>query len=77
MKGLIKLSVLLVLLITPNVLFAHKSAEEKAKLVASKLNEKLVLTPDQLQKVTDIYTVHSELLSDNTNKIQNYCLAPN
>jgi hypothetical protein len=36
MKGLIKLSVLLVLLITPNVLFAQKSAEEKAKLVASK-----------------------------------------
>ena len=58
MRRLIKLSVLLVLLITPNVLFAHKSAEEKAKLVATKLNEKLVLTPDQLQKVTDIYTAH-------------------
>lgn len=58
MGRLIKLSILLVMVITSNELFAQKSAEEKAILVASKINEKLVLTSDQLQKVTVIYTAH-------------------
>lgn len=58
MKRLIKLSVLLVMVITSNMLFAQKSAEEKAKMVTTKLNEKLAFSPEQFQKVNEIYTQH-------------------
>jgi len=58
MKKLIKLSLAIVLTMGVNLLFAQKGADEKAKMMVTKLTEKLALTTDQQQKATVIFTEH-------------------
>jgi hypothetical protein len=58
MKKLIKLSLAIVLTMGVNLLFAQKGADEKAKMMVTKLTEKLALTADQQQKATVIFTEH-------------------
>ncbi len=58
MKKLIKLSLAIVLTLGVNLLFAQKGADEKAKMMVTKLTEKLALTADQQQKATVIFTEH-------------------
>lgn len=58
MKKLIKLSLAIVLTMGVNLLFAQKGADEKAKMMVTKLTEKLALTADQHQKATVIFTEH-------------------
>jgi hypothetical protein len=58
MNKLIKLSLAIVLTMGVNLLFAQKGADEKAKMMVTKLTEKLALTADQQQKATVIFTEH-------------------
>jgi hypothetical protein len=58
MNKLIKLSIAIVLTMGVNLLFAQKGADEKAKMMVTKLTEKLALTADQQQKATVIFTEH-------------------
>jgi len=58
MNKLIKLSFALVLTFGFNLLFAQKGATEKAKIMVTKLTEKLALTADQQVKATSIFTDH-------------------
>ena len=58
MKKLIKLSIAIVLTLGVSLLFAQKGADEKAKMMVTKLTEKLALTADQQQKATVIFTEH-------------------
>lgn len=58
MNKLIKLSIAIVLTLGVNLLFAQKGADEKAKMMVTKLTEKLALTADQQQKATVIFTEH-------------------
>ncbi|MFY7734694.1 MAG: hypothetical protein ACOVSR_14515 [Bacteroidia bacterium] len=58
MNKLIKLSLAIVLTLGVNLLFAQKGADEKAKMMVTKLTEKLALTADQQQKATVIFTEH-------------------
>jgi membrane-associated HD superfamily phosphohydrolase len=58
MKKLIKLSFVVALTIFANFAIAQKSAEEKTKMVVSKLNEKLALSEDQQQKISTVFTSH-------------------
>ncbi|MFA9213243.1 MAG: hypothetical protein ACEQSR_05280 [Candidatus Methylacidiphilales bacterium] len=58
MNKLIKLGLALVLTLGMSQLFAQKGADEKAKMMVTKLTEKLTLTADQQQKATVIFTEH-------------------
>lgn len=58
MNKLIKLSIAIVLTLGVNLLFAQKGADEKAKMMVTKLTEKLALTADQQQKAIVIFTEH-------------------
>lgn len=58
MNKLIKLSIAIVLTLGVNLLFAQKGADEKAKMMVTKLTEKLALTAEQQQKATVIFTEH-------------------
>jgi hypothetical protein len=58
MKKLIKLSFVVALTFFANFAIAQKSAEEKTKMVVSKLNEKLALNEEQQQKISTVFTSH-------------------
>jgi Spy/CpxP family protein refolding chaperone len=62
MKNLIKLSLAMLMVVYSFASFAQKgpkkSVDERAKMVVTKLTEKLALTDEQQKKATEIFTNH-------------------
>jgi len=64
MKNLVKLSIVVALSIFANFAIAQKTPEEKTKIIVTKLTQKLTLSADQQQKLTDIFTPHFNMMKD-------------